>query len=348
MGKSNKRRPASLIKGYLPVRVKLPEPPVGSQDGHDETFFYVKEHREGNSKEGGNNNKGSSSTTLFIANAPIVRGVKTKIILKALFGRFGDIDRVTLVENPRKAAATAVSLSWASSDLEQFFPNFLPPLHGSEKFAHVVFTNSQEMRQTLKSLTEMMEDSKSKLPALELPKLELQMLKDETERLHREEMGEDEDDYDDNKKEEQSNGILALAQRYRSSVARLDREVLLEKCNEVMEDYEDSEEAQRLAREAAANQPDEDGFVTVVASSKGVDGGKQQLEKDQGAPGKRRRNQKRNRKKKDSIGATELQDFYRFQRKETRKRTLQDLRLQFEEDLKKVKKMKDEQQYKPF
>ena len=54
------------------------------------------------------------------------------------------------------------------------------------------------------------------------------------------------------------------------------------------------------------------------------------------------------KKKKESTGASELQDFYRFQRKETRKRNVQDLREKFEEDLKKVKKMKEERQYKPF
>lgn len=348
MGKPNKTRAASLIKGYLPVRVKLPGPAIGSQDGNDETFFYVKEHREGK-HEG---SKGSSST-LFVANAPIVPGVKTKLLLKSLLGRFGDVDRVTLVTNPRKANTTP-SLSWASSDLVHFFPSFQPPIHGSEKFAHAVFTTNQQMRRTLKRLTETMDagrDKKGNLPRLELTKLELQMLKDETSRLHREEMGEEDDEVDAIefvKNNEEVGDIMALAQRYRSSIARLDRNDLLAKCNEVMEEYEDSEEAQREAREAAANQPDEDGFVTVTSKSVGVESGKQLLEKEPGASGKRRRSQKRNRKKKESVGATELQDFYRFQRKETRKRTLQDLRLQFEEDLKKVKKMKEEQQYKPF
>jgi len=132
---------------------------------------------------------------------------------------------------------------------------------------------------------------------------------------------------------------------------RISREKLLAECNRVMQDYEDAEEAQRREREAAANQPDGDGFVTVTSNSVGLEGGKRELEKDQiaGADGKRRRNaQKRNRNKKESIGASELQDFYRFQRKETRKRTLQDLRQQFEEDLKRVQKMKEERQYKPF
>ena len=339
-----------MIKGYLPVRVKLPTVAIGSEDEQDETFFFVREHREGNTaaqtKEGG-----SKNATLFIANAPIVPGVKTKLVLKALLGKLGDAERVTLVENPRKAASkeTPSSLFWASNLKEQF-PTCLSPIHSTEKFAHVVFTSFQQMRRALKSLSEIMSKKREngEFPGLELEKLELQILKDETIRLYKEEMGDDEATEEIDEKSAKK-GILVVADRYRKSLASLSRENLLEQCNEVMQEYEEAEEAQRLAREAAANEPDEDGFITVTSKSVGVEGGKNELEKDKGAAGKRRRSaNKRNRKKKDSVGATELQDFYRFQRKETRKRTLQDLRKQFEEDLKKVKKMKDNHEYKPF
>ena len=98
------------------------------------------------------------------------------------------------------------------------------------------------------------------------------MLKEETDRVHGEEMGLEEDGTD---AKEEFGGIVALAQTYRASIARLDRNALLAKCNEVMEEYEESEEAQRLAREEAANQPDEDGFITVTSKSVGVEEGKQ-------------------------------------------------------------------------
>lgn len=362
MGKSKKRPTVSLIKGYLPVRVRLPEKASSNEESFDETFFYAKEHREGNSSN--SSNKKGESKTLFIANAPVVSGMKTSLLLKNLLGRYchGDIERVTLVENPRKAAATP-SLAWASNNLQEFFPSFLETNSDSTtnaKFAHVIFPSHSQMRKTLQAITDVMGGaeikSKGELPALQLEKLDLQMLRDETERMVREERRNDDDsDASDVEEEERVatkklTGIVAVAQRYRNSLRRISREKLLAECNQVMQEYEDAEETQRQAREDAANEPDEDGFMTVTSKSVGLEGGKRELEKDQGAgAGKRRRNAKeRNRKKKESIGATELEDFYRFQRKETRKRTLQDLRLQFEEDLKKVKKMKDDRQYKPF
>ena len=59
------------------------------------------------------------------------------------------------------------------------------------------------------------------------------------------------------------------------------------------------------------------------------------------------KNSSDNAKKKFS-GADELHDFYRFQRRDNRKRNLEDLRKQFEEDLRRVKRMKQEKQYRPF
>ena len=378
MGKSKKRPVASLIKGYLPVRVILPEKAATNEEALDHTFFYVKEHREGNSSASPASKK-SESRTLFIANAPVIPGIKTSLLLKNLLGRFchGDIERVTLVENPRKAAA-APSLAWASNGLQEFFPSCLggsvarasanntsSSRNGgsatAEKFAHVVFPTHKQMRKTLQAIQDVMAGAElasnpkqGQLPALPLEKLDLQMLRDESERLARENATDDDDsDGDDDDRMDEAakpTGIIAVAQRYRKSLHRISRDKLLAECNRVMQDYEDAEQAQQLAREAAANEPDEDGFVTVTSTSVGLEGGKRDLEKDGGGPGgKRRRNaNKRSRKKKEGIGATELEDFYRFQRKETRKRTLQDLRLQFEEDLKKVKKMKEDRQYKPF
>jgi ribosomal RNA-processing protein 7 len=374
MGKSSKQITdgCARIKGYLPVRVIIPEPPIGSGPSsgdskhddaettssvHDSTFFFVREHRDNNNTSStSNNTKQGGNNTLFIANAPVVPGIKTKLLLKCILGRYGEVERITLVENPRKQQPTTSSTT--SADWEPFFPSFQGPIHASEKFAHAVFVSSKHMRKTLQAMEDIMatrndDDDTADLPGIQLTKLDLKMLREETDRQHRVEMGfsDSDDEMDDKedtieaKPQKEATGILALAQRYRASCQRCcDRQKLLDKCNEIMQDYEDAEEAQRLDREAAANQPDEDGFISVTSKSIGLEESKEKLEKDKTG----RRHQKRNRKKKESTGATELQDFYRFQRKETRKRTLQDLRKQFEEDLKKVKKMKEERKYAPF
>jgi ribosomal RNA-processing protein 7 len=112
-----------------------------------------------------------------------------------------------------------------------------------------------------------------------------------------------------------------------------------------MQAYEDDEEAGRRAREVAKTQPDDDGFVTVNYSE--AVGDRTELENvTTGAS--RRKGNKRSRNKKTGTGADELEDFYRFQRKENKKRTLEDLRKQFEDDLHKVKRLKEERQYRPF
>ena len=48
------------------------------------------------------------------------------------------------------------------------------------------------------------------------------------------------------------------------------------------------------------------------------------------------------------MGSAELKDFYRFQTKESRKRGILELRKRFEEDLVRVKKLKEEKAYRPF
>ena len=122
----------------------------------------------------------------------------------------------------------------------------------------------------------------------------------------------------------------------------------MEECNRVMTEYEEAEEAKRRAQEAAKAQPDDDGFVTVSYST--AVGSKAELEQSMTAttPSRRRSGNKRSRNNKKNIGSSELKDFYRFQRRENRKRTMDDLRQQFEEDLKRVKRMKEEKQYRPF
>ena len=61
----------------------------------DKTFFYVKEHQQ----HTGQNDR----DTLFVANCPVYPSVKTKkLLLTSIFGRFGDVRRVTVVPYPRR------------------------------------------------------------------------------------------------------------------------------------------------------------------------------------------------------------------------------------------------------
>ena len=113
-------------------------------------------------------------------------------------------------------------------------------------------------------------------------------------------------------------GIHAIAAQARQKAGRhLSRQKLMQMCNEAMEFFQAEEaEAERMAK-LAAEQPDEDGFVTVAHGSGPSFGVTNDLEEERH---QRRRGGKRNRKRKGvGSGADELKDFYRFQLKETRK-----------------------------
>ena len=333
---------APLIKGYRPVRLRLP-------DENDHTFFYVKEH------------SGDERHTLFVANCPTVPTVRTKLLLQSIFGRYGEVSRVTVIPNPRQTAAVNELQDWTS---HYSAPTYHHHHHHANsqtsdgKFAHVVFTSTKEMKRTFQALHEAMSSSSSREkqtlpPALTLDTIELQTLADETDRQVREELNDDDGDDNENATK-QTTGILAVAARYRSSCQRLaDREGLLQECNAVMQAFEDVEAVERRKRDDDAV-PDDDGFVTVTHSV--TAGTKRALESaaTSAAPTPhtdqrgRTSGLKRARKKKGLGGAEPLPDFYRFQTREHRKRSLQDLRQRFEEDLTRVKKMKEERQYRPF
>ena len=103
----------------------------------------------------------------------------------------------------------------------------------------------------------------------------------------------------------------------------MSRQQLMQLCNETMAAYEDQEaEAERRAK-LAAEQPDEDGFITVTHGTTPSFGAANDFEEEKhGAH--RRKAGKRSRKRK-ATGADELQDFYRFQMKETRKKAKEPL-----------------------
>ena len=332
-----------LIKGYLPVRIKIPS----SSGETDETFCFVKEHRTGDS---GSQKKGS---TLFVANAPVVPNIRTKLLIKSLFGRFGEVSRVTVVPNPHIQNSPDDDGDDNTDTLwtERFpMPSFLPPRTSEGKFAHVVFASSKEMKRVLRALSNNMleavdddeEDPIARLPGLVLDKIEMQTLADESDRQYREEIGLNDDDTCADG--HNSTGVRAVAERYRMSLQRLARDSLLEECNTVIHAFENAEAKDKREREAAANKPDDDGFVTVTYTSQV--GSKRDLEETETGQ-RRKKGQKRSRRKKND-GAAAQDNFYRFQTKEKRKQSLQDLRRQFEDDLQKVKQMKEDRKYRPF
>jgi len=224
--------------------------------------------------------------------------------------------------------------------------------------------NKKKGRKNLNKNEEEGEQNEIPPRAIIIDKLEIQTLSDESQRqrnevlkknLHKKGNGDHTDDEygesDENDSVLKNNryaGILAVSHRYRETSRLLrNRSKLMDECNAVMEAYENAEEAKLKAQEIAKSEPDSNGFVTVSYSN--AVGSKVELEQSITATTPSRRNgNKRSRKKKDAIGTLELKDFYRFQRKDNRKRTMEDLRRQFEEDVKKVKRLKEEKEYRPF
>ena len=118
-------------------------------------------------------------------------------------------------------------------------------------------------------------------------------------------------------------------------------------------------EAESLRRaKLAAEQPDEDGFITVthVGSSSKVAAPSFTADFEENVHERRGGKRIRSRKRKNNVsgdernrsGAGEFTDFYRFQRRDEKKKEVQDLKARFEEDLEKVRKMKEERAFRPF
>lgn len=292
------------IKGYLPVRILLP-----SEDGtQDETFVYVKEHSEKASNK-------SPPTTMFVVNAPVVPGVATRILLKALFGSWADIQRVTVVSHSTRAQTSMT-------------PSFLQK-NSEGSYAHVIYSSPQAFKKTMKAL--------EKQPELKLDAAELQTLQDASV-----DEGEEEQTYHSTRKNGKQSIVLELAQRYRRSIRN--REELLEECNQIMEEFEETTETLRLQRERAANEPDEDGFVTVTYNNNNSNAA---VEVQQQSSGSKRSSSKSSRhRKKQKKKCEDLTDFYRFQNKQQKKDALQELRRQFQHDVEKVQKLREN--FQPF
>ena len=241
---------------------------------------------------------------------------------------------------------------------------------GDGKFAHVVFATSKEMKRVMKKLAVVVN--------VERP------LRLEDGAIHRLlSVGTNDDNDDDDDEEGRLRGIHAVVARARYEAGRRDksrRRDLMRLCNDVVTSYERDEEGMINEARMAKDRPDEDGFVTVAYNKKKTSTSSSSvtmmtaatssigLEEDGicgvGDGGGRRRggggrdmmgdgsSSKRNRKRKSNnniiSGADELTDFYRYQMKHTRKVEVQELKKRFEEDLVRVRKMKEERAYRPF
>jgi ribosomal RNA-processing protein 7 len=95
--------------------------------------------------------------------------------------------------------------------------------------------------------------------------------------------------------------------------------------DKALERFDAAEEARMVSLKRLASEPDEDGFIMVTRREKD----------DEPVVEKKNR-------------AVDLEDFYRFQRREKQERKMDELRRKFEEDKIKVQKAKENRKFKPF
>lgn len=348
--KARREHPAVKIKGYLPVRVALPR--GAKNDAHTYTsFIYIKEHNE-KPHQGSSGSTGGA--TLFIANTPANGPIRTDLYLHALFELYGSIQRVTVTQDPRRVGTfpaggggeTALEFFREAALIDEF--GALERKKGDGKFAHVVFTSGKEMKNALKRLTKAISDAEDDVFIMQLDDERIDQLIKESRQLDaNENRSMDADDESQHNIESALSGIHAVAAQARRKACRhISRQKLMQICNDAMASFESEEEEAARRAKLAGEQPDEDGFITVVNKSTPSFGATNDLEEEYHHH--RRKAGKRNRKRKAGSGAAELSDFYRFQMKETRKNEVQDLKKRFEEDLAKVRKMKEERAFRPF
>lgn len=249
------------------------------------------------------------------------------------------------------------------------------------RYAHVIFRTSKDMKNVLKAFQnknnsqKMRNVKEQQNNIVRISKLEIQELQDISherfisfrkmivEQQHSSRQGKRTDNNqtrddvsdggDDEHEEPTETGILALARNHRDKI--LMRDTLKNICNNIMEKYEQAETEALRKQQDAMKQPDEDGFITVSYSTNVGDAiqfeqnGKLGSTGGGGAGGGRRKRERNRSAKKNVLkGSDELPDFYRFQLKENKKRSLVELKHRFQEDLKRVKQMKNEKMFRPF
>ena len=264
----------------------------------DETFFYIKEHTGSDS---GSKDRGGERATLFVANCPMIPNISTKLLLQSIFGRYGDVTRVTVISKPVNYSSGSnnnrtssfievpyVNEPYRWTEKYAMVPSYYRQNQSGDliqisdcegKFAHVVFSSPKEMKRTIRTIHEMMSttDTTSGNSAVTFDPIELQTLMDESDRQWRNEIQQhssiDDDDHDDvyQNEEKPFSAVQLVAQQYRKNCqSYLNRQDLLEECNHVMELYEDEETTAERRRKEITSQPDDDGFITVSYQSTAV------------------------------------------------------------------------------
>jgi ribosomal RNA-processing protein 7 len=365
----------NLIKGYLPIRISLPTPE--KQDTFENTFLFVKQHTSSHE---------SSPRTLFVTNTPLYPSIQTSLILQRIFEKYADVEKIIVAPKPKKSLNREQKAddeddhneegTNASSMEELTLLMFEKEIRsfGTEKmnldeemwcdqgrYAHIIFKTPRDMKTIMKVFqgkdTKKNRNHENQYPIVTLNPIEIQELQDIShqqfllfrnkilsiqQRNSQQDVGERNDDC------EESTGILALAEIHRYK--NLPRDILKTMCNQIMEKYEQAEEEALRKQQEAMKQPDEDGFITVSYSTNVGDAiqFEQNGNKLGSTGGRRKRERTRSSKKNAFKGSDELPDFYRFQLKENKKRSLEELKHRFQEDLKRVKQMKDEKMFRPF
>jgi len=129
-------------------------------------------------------------------------------------------------------------------------------------------------------------------------------------------------------------GLRGYCEEYRQllDVATVEKEA-----EAYMADYYQKKEAEEKKGKDVEGVPDEEGFVKVTRHGKNR-GGRRTEETE-----KKGHEHIRSRKKKN-----ELKDFYTFQFRESKKKHIADLQAKFEEDKRRVKKMRMGKKFRPF
>jgi len=387
----------NLIKGYLPIRISLPSPEIKEKEGlcFENTFIFVKQHTSTNE---------SSPRTLFVTNTPVYPSIQTSILLRNIFERYADVEKILVAPKPQKKLENAndengdddndtsvedLTLQMFEKEIRSFGAEKANTLDEERwcdqgRYAHVIFRTSKDMKNVLKAFQNKNNSKKKKNvkeqqnTMVRISKLEIQELQDIShkrfisyrkmilEQQHSSWQGtrtnnnqtrdDGSDDDDDEHEEPTETGVLALARNHRDKI--LTRDTLKNICNNIMEKYEQAETEALRKQQDAMKQPDKDGFITVSYSTNVGDAIQFEQNGKLGSTGggggsgagggRRKRERTRSAKKNVLKGSDELPDFYRFQLKENKKRSLEELKHRFQEDLKRVKQMKDEKMFRPF
>jgi len=125
-----------------------------------------------------------------------------------------------------------------------------------------------------------------------------------------------------------SSGVSAWFDRHRYNRPHNDN--MQAEVNRFLAAFDEAEEQEQAEREAEADGPDADGFITVTRKKRNrLENGSETLKP------------KKNKKTKV------LQNFYRFQKRDAKRTQLMELRDQFEEDKRRIQKLKAGRRFRP-